>query len=186
LIKGAARFPNGPWSPSSDRFLQLSFCPRFSLANGPFALAICRSPGGSAEIGWDRLLTLFFYTVLIVPSGGMIYGQTFEFLRIDTHGGEISLEIKHVHWCLAGGMDDHRAVHAPNVWRMKPWSLITLPQPWKGLVSFIITSCWVHHRPCSCVKIAPPGWVMSCITSEKEPERIRFLWYHRRKIAGFT
>jgi AAT family amino acid transporter len=74
----------------------------------------------------------------------------------------------------------------PNVWRMKPWSLITLPQPWKGLVSFIINVVLGYIIALLCVKIAP-AWLGDVLHHiEKEPERIRFLWYHAAEIAGFT
>ncbi|MBU4234572.1 MAG: hypothetical protein KKD99_11975 [Proteobacteria bacterium] len=46
----------------------------------------------------------------------------------------------------------------PNVWRMKPWSVITLPQPWKGLISFVLTIGLGYILALICVKIAP-AWL---------------------------
>ena len=99
---------------------------------------------GLAELGWCSLLTLFFFTILIVPFWGVVYGKVFGTsfgLNFPWWGGIAGTG--HVHWVF--GWWEWAIIvlfMTPNVWRMKPWSVITLPQPWKGLISFVL-----HHRP---------------------------------------
>jgi AAT family amino acid transporter len=143
---------------------------------------------GLAEIGWTSTLTLFFYTALIVPFWGMIFGQVLgTSFGLNFPWWEGISGIKHVHWVF--GWWEWMIIvlfMTPNVWRMKPWSLITLPQPWKGLVSFILNVIIAYIIALLCVKIAP-AWLGDVLHHiEKEPERIRFLWYHAAEIAGFT
>ncbi|MBF0572267.1 MAG: hypothetical protein HQK69_00700 [Desulfamplus sp.] len=155
---------------------------------------------GLAEIGWCSLITLFFYTALIVPFWGMIYGKAF--------GSSIGLAlpwwngisgISHVHWVF--GWWEWMIVAlfmTANVWRMKPWSSITLPQPLKGLVSFFCIVVIGYVMAIICVKLAPlwlgdnfhhiqvkdaAGAVDAAKTAA---EQTRFLWYHAAEVAGFT
>ena len=71
-------------------------------------------------------------------------------------------------------------------------SVITLPQPWKGLISFVINICLGYILALICVKIAPVWLPMDDVIhhlQEAKPENaelIRFLWYHAAEIAGFT
>lgn len=143
---------------------------------------------GLAEIGWCSMLTLFFYTVLIVPFWGLIFGKSF--------GSSFGLNIpwwdgiagfKHVHWVF--GWWEWMIIilfMTPNVWRMKPWSLIPAPQPWKGIISFIINVILGYIIAVFCVKIAPV-WLHDVLHHiDKDSEKIRFLWYHAAEIAGFT
>jgi AAT family amino acid transporter len=79
----------------------------------------------------------------------------------------------------------------PNVWRMKPWTLIKLPQPWKGLVSFVVNVVLAYTLATICTKIAPlwlPYEVIEGLKKAKpfDAEFIRFQWYHAAEIAGFT
>jgi AAT family amino acid transporter len=95
--------------------------------------------------------------------------------------------IKHVHWVF--GWWEWMIIvlfMTPNVWRMKPWSLISLPQPYKGLVSFVINVVLGYIIAWLCVQIAPIwlGDVLHHI--EAAAEKTRFLWYHAAEIAGFT
>jgi AAT family amino acid transporter len=77
-----------------------------------------------------------------------------------------------------------------NVWRMKPWSAITLPQPWKGVVSLVINIALGYLIAAACVKLAPmwlPKETLDHLEHSKgATEVLRFLWYHAAEIAGFT
>lgn len=148
---------------------------------------------GLAEIGWCTMLTLFFYTILIVPFWGLIYskvlGASFGF---NVPWWDKIAGISHVHWVF--GWWEWMIIvlfMTPNVWRMKPWSLIPLPQPWKGLVSFIINGILGYAIALICVKIAPlwlPHETLHHLAQAKpgDAELLRFLWYHAAEIAGFT
>ncbi|MEZ4526554.1 MAG: hypothetical protein R2941_11600 [Desulfobacterales bacterium] len=94
------------------------------------------------------MLTLFFYAVLIVPFWGWLYGAVFRQILcmvsalVKEHCGIQSC----AHW-IFGWWEWAIIVlfMTPNVWRMKPWSLITLPQPWKGLISFDQYVSGIYH-----------------------------------------
>ncbi|MCP4114013.1 MAG: hypothetical protein GY737_01175 [Desulfobacteraceae bacterium] len=143
---------------------------------------------GLAEIGWCSMLTLVFYSVLIVPFWGLVFGKSIgssfglNFPWWDGISG-----ISHVHWVF--GWWEWMIIIlflTPNIWRMKPWTLIPLPQPWKGLISFVINVILGYAIAFICVKIAPV-WLGDMLHHiDKHPERIRFLWYHAAEIAGFT
>jgi amino acid transporter, AAT family len=189
LIKGAARFPER----AVVTFVLIGFYsyPFVTILFGKWPVRPSDLPqpqAGLAEIGWTSLLTLFFYTVLIVPFWGMIYGQVYgsSFGLNFPWWGDIA-GIKHVHWVF--GWWEWMIIvlfMTPNVWRMKPWSLIALPQPWKGLISFIINVILGYLLAWLCVKIAP-AWLGDVLHHiEAAAERTRFLWYHAAEIAGFT
>lgn len=145
---------------------------------------------GLAEFGWASLWTLIFYSVLIVPFWGMIYGKVF--------GTSIGLNFPwwadiagtpHVHWVF--GWWEWMIVilfMTPNVWRMKPWSAISLPQPLKGLVSFLFIFVLGYAIATLCVKLAP-AWLpdmTEALEHNNKDSLMRFLWYHAAEIAGFT
>ncbi len=147
---------------------------------------------GFAEIGWTTMLTLFFYTILIVPFWGMIWGSAFG----TSHGfntpwwGDIA-GTKHVHWVF--GFWEWMIIvlfMTPNVWRMKPWTAINLPQPWKGAVSFVINVALGYMLALACVKLAALWMNMDDVThhlpASDKGNATRFLWYHAAEIAGFT
>ena len=148
---------------------------------------------GLAEIGWCSLLTLFFYTVLIVPFWGLVFGKmlgTSFGINLPWWGGINGTG--HVHWVF--GWWEWMIIvlfMTPNVWRMKPWSLIKLPQPWKGLVSFLINVALGYILALICVNIAS-AWLPEEMLHELQAakpnnaELNRFLWYHAAEIAGFT
>jgi len=143
---------------------------------------------GLSEFGWCSFWTLIFYTVLIVPFWGLLYGKMFgDSYALGQPWWEGISGIKHVHWVF--GWWEWMIVilfMTPNVWRMKPWSAITLPQPWKGLVSFILNVIGGYIVAILCVKLAPI-WLSDVLHHiDKEAERTRFLWYHAAEIAGFT
>ena len=147
---------------------------------------------GLAEIGWTSLLTVFFYTVLIVPFWGLLYGVMFgkSFALATPWWGDIN-GTKHVHWVF--GWWEWMIIvlfMTPNVWRMKPWSVIKLPQPAKGLISFIINVILGYLIAYVCVQIAP-SWidmneVKAHLPAGDAGNPTRFLWYHAAEIAGFT
>ncbi|HUH65771.1 MAG TPA: hypothetical protein VLZ07_05005, partial [Syntrophales bacterium] len=96
---------------------------------------------GFAEIGWASLLVLFFYVVLIVPFFGLVFEKMFgtAYGMNTPWWGSIG-GTPHLHWVF--GWWEWAVIvlfMTANVWRMKPWSLIKLPQPWKGLISFVGT-----------------------------------------------
>jgi AAT family amino acid transporter len=143
---------------------------------------------GLAEIGWCSMLTLFFYTMLIVPFWGLIYSKVLgSSFGLNVPWWNEIAGISHLHWVF--GWWEWMIIvlfMTPNVWRMKPWSLIPLPQPWKGLVSFIINVAAAYIIALICVNIAPL-WLHDMLHHiDKESEKIRFLWYHAAEIAGFT
>jgi amino acid transporter, AAT family len=147
---------------------------------------------GLAELGWCSMLTLFFYTILIVPFWGVVYGKVF--------GTSFGFNFPwwsgisgtgHVHWVF--GWWEWAIIvlfMTPNVWRMKPWSVINLPQPWKGLISFVCTIILGYILAVICVKIAPSWLPMNDVILHLPVSDngipTRFLWYHAAEIAGFT
>jgi len=147
---------------------------------------------GLAELGWCSMLTMFFFTILIVPFWGVVYGKVY--------GTSFGLNLPwwsgisgtgHVHWVF--GWWEWAIIvlfMTPNVWRMKPWSVITLPQPWKGLISFVGTIGLGYILALICVKLAP-AWlpmedVIQHLPAGDKGIPTRFLWYHAAEIAGFT
>jgi AAT family amino acid transporter len=147
---------------------------------------------GLAELGWASMLTFFFYTILIVPFWGAVYGKTF--------GASMALNFpwwsgisgtSHVHWVF--GWWEWAIIvlfMTPNVWRMKPWSVITLPQPWKGCISLLLTFTLGYILALLCVNLAPLWLPMREVIAHLPASDLglptRFLWYHAAEIAGFT
>lgn len=147
---------------------------------------------GLAEIGWTSTLTLFFYTILIVPFWGLVFGKVFgnSYAINLPWWGDIA-GTTHVHWVF--GWWEWMIIvlfMTPNVWRMKPWTLIQLPQPWKGTISFVINVILGYLLAWLCVKIAPAWMSMEQIAQHlpagDKGDPTRFLWYHAAEIAGFT
>ncbi|MCK9374706.1 MAG: hypothetical protein M0P73_01000 [Syntrophobacterales bacterium] len=147
---------------------------------------------GLAELGWCSTLTLFFYTILIVPFWGAVYGQVFG----TSYGFNLPWwsgisGTGHVHWVF--GWWEWAIIvlfMTPNVWRMKPWSVINLAQPWKGLISLAGTLSLGYLLALICVNFAP-FWlpiqeVIHHLPVADKGIPIRFLWYHAAEIAGFT
>jgi AAT family amino acid transporter len=144
---------------------------------------------GLAEIGWCSMLTLFFYTVLIVPFWGLVFGKSLgTSFGLSFPWWESIAGFNHLHWVF--GWWEWAIIvlfMTPNVWRMKPWSVIPFPQPWKGLISFVINMILAYILALICVNIAP-AWLEHDVLHhiEKDAEKLRFLWYHAAEIAGFT
>ncbi len=147
---------------------------------------------GLAELGWCSFLTLFFYTVLIVPFWGLIYQVMFgkAYALGLPWWGDIA-GIKHVHWVF--GWWEWMIVilfMTANVWRMKPWSAIQLPQPWKGLVSFVLNFLLGYLMAYICVRAAtmwlPMDDIVHHLPASDAGNPTRMLWYHAAEIAGFT
>jgi AAT family amino acid transporter len=147
---------------------------------------------GFAEIGWTSLLTLFFFTVLIVPYFGLVYGKVF--------GNSYGMNFPwwsgidgtpHVHWVF--GWWEWMIVvlfMTPNVWRMKPWTLIKLPQPAKGFVSFclIVVLGYILAKVFIMVTQAwaPMDEVIHALPAGDKGNPTRFFWYHTAEIAGMS
>jgi len=148
---------------------------------------------GLAEIGWASLLTLFFYSVLIVPFiGGVLWETNFGTgIAFGRPWWSSIAGTGHMHWVF--GWWEWMIVllfMTPNVWRMKPWSAISLPQPWKGLISFICTVILGYLLALVCIRLIP-FWVnMEELTHHlPAPDAgnpTRFFWYHAAEIAGFA
>ncbi len=147
---------------------------------------------GLAEIGWCSLLTLFFYVVLIVPFFGLVFEKMFgNAYGMNTPWWGGIGGTPHLHWVF--GWWEWAVIvlfMTPNVWRMKPWSLIKLPQPWKGLISFCGVIVLAYICALICLKLIPLWANMDDITHHlpagDKGNPIRFLWYHAAEIAGFT
>lgn len=140
---------------------------------------------GLAELGWCTFLTVFFFTALIVPFWGLVYGRSIA-LNVPWWGGLAGTS--HVHWVF--GFWEWMIIVlflTPNVWRGKPWSAIRLSQPLKGLVAFGCIVALGYTLALLCVRIAP--WWLPDATLQALSEAndlTRFLWYHAAEIAGFT
>ena len=78
----------------------------------------------------------------------------------------------------------------PNVWRMKPWSAIKLPQPQRGIVSVILSFVLAFALMYVCKAIIPM-WIPEetfhhLSEAGGDAEVARFYWIHSAEIAGFT
>jgi len=142
---------------------------------------------GLAEIGWASLVTLFFYAVLIVPFFGSVYpGAVLNPSWWAALGGT-----GHVHWVF--GWWEWAIIilfMTPNVWRMKPWTLIDLPQPWKGLACMLLSFVGAYAVALLCRQLTPlwvPAETFHHLEAAKGAAEVqRFLWLHAAEIAGFT
>jgi amino acid transporter, AAT family len=147
---------------------------------------------GFAELGWDSLVTLFVFVILIVPFWGLIYskslGSSFGFNT--PWWGSIN-GTNHLHWVFGWWEWAIIALFmTANVWRGKPWSVIKLPQPLKGIISTTGVILIGYYMALLCVQIIPLWIGADTIASLKaakpnNAEYIRFLWYHAAEIAGF-
>ena len=74
-----------------------------------------------------------------------------------------------------------------NVWRGKPWSAMSLPQPLRGLLSFSGIVVLAYGLAVLSVNTAP-RWLPEATLHEltEANDLTRFLWYHAAEIAGFT
>ncbi len=147
---------------------------------------------GLAEFGWTSLLTILFFSTLIVPFWGLIYGNVFgTSFGLNTPWWTDLVGTSHVHWVF-GWWEWSIVVlfMTPNVWRMKPWTLIKLPQPWKGIISALLCLALGYGTALLCVKTVP-AWlpmdeVIHHLPKGDAGNPARFLWYHAAEIAGFT
>ncbi|MBN2723035.1 MAG: hypothetical protein JXR95_03080 [Deltaproteobacteria bacterium] len=147
---------------------------------------------GLAEIGWASLITLFFFVVLIVPFWGLVFSKILgSSFGINTPWwGKIN-GTNHLHWVFGWWEWSIIALFmTANVWRGKPWSLIKLPQPLKGIIATAGVIAIGYGMGFLCVKLQPL-WIgsetISMLKAAKpnDAEYIRFLWYHAAEIAGF-
>lgn len=142
---------------------------------------------GLAEIGWASMITLFCYAVLITPFFGVVYPGAI----LNPSWWTALAGTSHVHWVF--GWWEWAIVilfMTPNVWRMKPWSAITLPQPWKGMVSIALSFVIGYALAIVCRQIVPmwvPAETFHHLEAAKGAAEVqRFLWLHSAEIAGFT
>lgn len=140
---------------------------------------------GFAELGWCSLLTMFFFTILIVPFWGVVYGRS---IALNTPWWGPLAGTGHLHWVF--GFWEWMIIAlfmTANVWRGKPWSAMSLTQPLKGLVSFVLIVALGYALAVLCVHLAP-SWLPAATLQELEEKKdlTRFLWYHSAEIAGFT
>lgn len=141
---------------------------------------------GFAEFAWGSLLTLVCYSFLIVPFFGSVFKEAALAPAWWTAIGGTS----HVHWVF--GWWEWAIVilfMTPNVWRMKPWSAMSLPQPWKGLVSVIISFVGAFALMYLCKAIIPlwiPADVLLHLQQAEPATYNKFFWIHSAEIAGFT
>ncbi len=146
---------------------------------------------GLCELAWSTTVTLFFYTVLIVPFWGLIFGVVFgKSYALNTPWWGGIAGTTHLSWVV--GFWQWMIViqyMTVQVWRMKPWSSIKLPQPWKGLISFISVVAISYGLAVICTKIAPLWLNMDEISKHLPPSEAgnptRFLWQHAAEIGAF-
>ncbi len=142
---------------------------------------------GFAEFGWGSLLTLFAYTILIVPFFGLVFkGPALSPPWWTSIGGT-----PHIHWVF--GWWEWAIIilfMTANVWRMKPWSVMGIGQPWKGLVSVVISFMGAYALMLACKAIIPmwvPAETFHHLEEAKGLAEVqRFYWIHSAEIAGFT
>ena len=140
---------------------------------------------GLAELGWCTFLTLFFFTALVVPFWGAVYGRS---IALNTPWWGELVGTSHLHWVF--GYWEWMIIllfMTANVWRGKPWSAMSLPQPLRGLVSFSGIVVLGYGLAVLSVNTAPL-WLPEATLHEltEANDLTRFLWYHSAEIAGFT
>ena len=147
---------------------------------------------GFAELGWTSLVTLFFFVALIVPFWGMVFSKALgSSYGLNTPWWGSIGGTMHLHWVFGWWEWSIIALFmTANVWRGKPWNLIRLPQPLKGLVAMTGVFAIGYAMAMLCVKLAPLWIGADTIAQLKaakphDAEYIRFLWYHAAEIAGF-
>jgi AAT family amino acid transporter len=147
---------------------------------------------GLCELGWLTMVTLFFYTVLIVPFWGLIFGVVFgKSYAINTPWWGGIAGTTHLSW-VVGFWQWMIVVQylTVQVWRGKPWTAIKLSQPWKGLISFISVVIISYVLAVICTKIVPLWLNMNEIIKGLPPTEAgnptRFLWQHTSEIAAFA
>ncbi len=147
---------------------------------------------GILEMAWSTTITLFFFVALIVPFWGLIFGVVFgKSYALNTPWWGGIAGTTHLSW-VVGFWQWMIVIQylTVQVWRGKPWSAIKLPQPWKGIVSFIGVFVISYALAVICTKIAPLWLNMEEIKKHLPPTEAgnpaRFLWQHTSEIAAFA
>jgi AAT family amino acid transporter len=143
---------------------------------------------GFAEIGWATLFEIFGYVILIVPFFGLaLKGAP----ALGTSWWTAIGGTPHVHWVF--GWWEWAVITLfmfPNVWRMKPFGLIKLPQPAKGFVYMGLSFVFAYCLALICINIAPlwlpQETIHELFVTKGQGEVSRFLWLHSAEIAGMT
>jgi len=143
---------------------------------------------GFAEIGWATLFEIFGYVVLIVPFFGFVLKGS---PALGTSWWTGIGGTPHVHWVF--GWWEWAVITLfmfPNVWRMKPFGLIKLPQPAKGFVYMGLSFVFAYCLALICINIAPlwlpQETIHELFVTKGQGEVSRFLWLHSAEIAGMT
>lgn len=143
---------------------------------------------GFAEIGWATLFEIFGYVILIVPFFGFVLKAS---PALGTSWWTGIAGTPHVHWVF--GWWEWAVITLfmfPNVWRMKPFGLIKLPQPAKGFVYMGLSFVFAYCLALICINIAPlwlpPDTIHHLFETKGAGEVSRFLWLHSAEIAGMT
>ncbi len=147
---------------------------------------------GLLELAWSSTITFFFYVVLIVPFWGLIFGVVFgKSYALNTPWWGAIAGTTNLSW-VVGFWEWMIVIQylTVQVWRGKPWSAIKLPQPWKGLISFLGVLIISYVLAVICTKIAPSWLDMDEVKKHLPPTEggnpARFLWQHTAEIAGFA
>lgn len=142
---------------------------------------------GLCEIAWASLVTLFLYAVLVTP----FFGLVFPGVGLGKPWWSGFAGTGHLHWVF--GWWEWAIIvlfMSANVWRMKPWTAITLPQPWKGLVCAACSFVLAYLLALACRALVPlwaPAETFEILQAAKGASEVqRFLWLHSAEIAGFT
>ena len=143
---------------------------------------------GFAEIGWATLFEIFGYVILIVPFFGFALKAS---PALGTSWWTGIGGTPHVHWVF--GWWEWAVITLfmfPNVWRMKPFGLIKLPQPAKGFVYMGLSFVFAYCLALICINIAPlwlpQETIHELFVTKGQGEVSRFLWLHSAEIAGMT
>jgi amino acid transporter, AAT family len=143
---------------------------------------------GLAEIGFQSLYEVFFYVILVVPFFAFVLkgSPALNPSWWTNIGGT-----PHLHWVF--GWWEWMVIILfmfPNVWRMKPFGLIKLPQPAKGFIYMGLSMICAYMIFLICIRIIPawmpPGLFTEIMAEKGAAEWNRFLCLHSAELAGMT
>jgi AAT family amino acid transporter len=143
---------------------------------------------GWAEVAWASMFELFGYVILVVPFFGLaLKGSPALGLPWWTN----IAGTPHLHWVF--GWWEWAIIILfmfPNVWRMKPFTMVKLAQPAKGFLFMALSFVGAYILALICINIIPswmpPDLYHHMVEAKGVSEWNRFLWLHSAEIAGFT